>query len=69
MLTLIAAVAVAAAAPANAPANPPAPDAPIIGAGSEQHGQMADMENCRGKDMMSKMHETHRTGHAGHSAQ
>lgn len=63
MVTLIAAVAVAAAQPANAPANgSPSHSAKMqIGGGLEQNGQLADMK--------SKLNQSHRPGHAGHSAQ
>lgn len=69
MVTLIAAVAVAAAQPANAPANGSHSAKMQIGGGLEQNGQLADMKNCCSKSMMSKLNQSHRPGHAGHSAQ
>ena len=68
MITLIAAAAVAAAQPTSGPATQQAPMMQM-GAGHEQHDQMAEMKDCCCKDMMSKMHEGHRAVRDGHSAQ
>lgn len=68
MITLIAAAAVAAAQPTSGPATQQAPMMQM-GAGHEQHGQMAEMKDCCCKEMMSRMHEGHHVGNDGPSGQ